>query len=108
MKINPMRYVTSTHLTTHACKRFWQYAREKPEIPNKNWTIKKIRQLVGRSIAKQIKLGLVIDKTGATHIPIGWGLYSATLIKPNGYKVVTIHKNNYNIDTKEILEEING
>lgn len=103
--INDMRYVTSTHLTTHACKRFWQYVKENPEIPNKDWTVKKIRQLVGRSIAKQIRTGLIVDRTNACHIPLKWGLYSATLIKHNGYKVVTIHQNNYNINLKKIIKQ---
>lgn len=99
------RYIKMTKMTTHACRRFWEYSQEIPEIANKNWTVKRLRKLIAQKICKEIKKGLVVDKTGAFHIPIGWGLYAAITLLPNGYLVVTVHKNERNIDLDKLREQ---
>ena len=96
--LNLNKYIKQTHLTTHSCKRFWEYAEEKEEVPNKDWTVRKIRKLVAKAIKKEIRSGLVIDCSGCFHVPIGWGLYAAVSLSKNGYLAITIHKNQYEID----------
>ena len=101
------RYIKMTKMSTHACRRFWEYAQEIPEIANKNWTVRKLRKLVAQKIQKEIKSGLVVDSTGAFHIPIGWGLYAAITLPANGYLVVTVHKNERDIDLEKLETGIN-
>ena len=97
-----LRYIKMTKMTTHACKRFWDYSEEIPEIAKKNWTVSRLRKLIGKRIADEIKKGLVVDRTGAFHIPIGWGLHSAITFCPKGYLVLTVHKNKKNIDINKL------
>jgi len=92
------KYISHTKMTTHACKRFWEYAEEMEEVPNKDWTVRKIRKLVAKAIRNEIRSGLVIDRSGCFHVPIGWGLYAAVALSKNGYLAITIHKNEYKID----------
>ena len=102
---NLPKYIKQTHLTTHSCKRFWKYAEEKEEVPNKDWTIRKIRKLIAKAIRNEIRSGLIIDRTGCFHVPIGWGLYAAVTLSANGYLAITIHKNEYKIDIKKLREQ---
>lgn len=99
------RYIKMTKMTTHACKRFWEYSEEIPEIADRNWTVKRLRKLVAKKICKEIKRGLVVDRTGAFHIPIGWGLFAAVALVEKGYLVITVHKNKRGIDINKLREQ---
>src|SRR6056297_3041949 len=105
---NALRYTKLVKVTTHACKRFWDYTDEIPGVGQKDWTVRKIRRLVARRLANELRKGLFVDKTGAVHVPIDFGLYAAVIFPPNGYLVVTFHKNERNIDIKKLREEYNN
>lgn len=101
-----MYYLTKTKMTTHSCKRFWEYV-EDTTIGKQNWTITMIRKVIAKSLVSDIRKGLLIDKTGAFHIPLnlGLGLYAAVVVVDEGFLAVTIHKNEKNIDIDKLREE---
>ena len=100
------KYIKITKLTVHACKRFWEYTKD-TKLGNIDWTIRKIRKLVSKEIANDIRKGLLIDRTGAFHIPLklGLGLYAAVLLVGEGFLVVTVHKNDKHINIDKLREE---
>jgi hypothetical protein len=100
------KYIRITKLTIHACKRFWEYTTD-TELGKKDWTIRRIRKLVSKAIAEDIRKGLVVDSTGAFHVPLrlGLGLYAAVLLVGEGFLVVTVHKNERNIDIDKLREQ---
>lgn len=102
---NILRYLKLVKVTTHACKRFWDYTDEMEEVGKKNWTVRRIRRLVAKRLADELRKGLFVDKTGAIHVPIDYGLYAAIILPPNGYLVVTFHKNEKNIDIEKLREQ---
>jgi len=93
-----LRYLNRVKITNHACKRFWEYTKDIDGVGNKNWNIRRIKKLVAKKLTKEIRKGLFIDKTGAAHIPIDFGLYAAIIFPSDGYLVVTFHKNERNLD----------
>lgn len=99
------RYYKLLNLSNHACKRFWAYTEDMKGVGNKDWSVKKIKSLVARKLAKEIRRGLFVDKTGAIHIPIDYGLYAAIIMVNGGYLVVTFHKNLKNIDIEDLRKE---
>lgn len=103
---NYTRYIIKTKMTIHSCKRFWEYTKD-TEIGKKDWTIRRIRKVVAKAISENIRKGLVIDKTGAFHIPLklGLGLYAAVLLVDNGFLTVTIHRNDKHIDIDKLREQ---
>ena len=106
MYLGIVRYIKITKMTLHACKRFWEYTQD-TELGKLNWTIKKIRKIVAKSIADEIRRGLVVDKTGAFHVPlrIGLGLFAAVLLVEEGLLVVTIHHNDKHIDIEKLRQQ---
>lgn len=105
MSLNPLRYLKYVKLTTHACKRFWEYTEEIEEVRYKNYSVNKIRKLVARRLGEEIRRGLLVDNTGAIHIPIKYGLYAAILLPKDVYLVVTFHKNKKGIDIEKLREK---
>lgn len=100
------KYIKLTKMTLHACKRFWEYT-EGTELGNIDWKIKKIRKIIAKAIAEDIRKGLVVDKTGAFHVPLrlGLGLFAAVLLVGEGYLVVTIHRNEKHIDIDSLRRQ---
>jgi len=93
-------------MTLHACKRFWEYTKDMG-FKESDWTIRKLRKVVSKAIAEDIRKGLIIDRTGAFHVPLrlGLGLYAAVLLVGEGFLVVTIHKNEKHIDIDKLRQE---
>lgn len=100
------KYIKITKLTLHSCKRFWEYTKD-TELGKKDWKIRRIRKIVAKAIAEDIKRGLVVDKTGAFHVPLRLGLklFAAVLLVGEGYLVVTVHKNEKHIDIDKLREQ---
>ena len=104
--LNLNKYIKQTHLTTHSCKRFWEYIDEHKYAKHKDWTTRKIKRLVAKHFAYQIVKGLPVDSTDAIHLPIKYGMYAALILKDNGYLVVTFHKNEKNININDIRKNL--
>lgn len=106
MYLGYQKYIKITKMTIHSCKRFWEYTKD-TELGNIDWTIKKIRKIVAKAIAEDIRKGLVVDKTGAFHVPLrlGLGLFAAVLLVGEGFLVVTVHKNDKHIDIEKLRQQ---
>lgn len=105
MKERPLlSCIKNVKVTNHACERFWEYRREMEDTSS--WPVREIRKLIAQKLREQQRLGLPIDKTGATHIPIGDGLHAVLILDKRGifcgFVVVTIHKNEREIDINEL------
>ena len=97
------KYIKITKMTIHSCKRFWEYTKD-TKLGATDWTITKIRKIIAKAIAEDIRKGLLIDKTGAFHVSLrlGLGLFAAVVLVGEGFLVVTIHKNEKHIDIEEL------
>lgn len=104
MDKNLFYYYTKFNMTTHACHRFWNYIKEVEEV-KKTWKAKEIKQLVTKKFANQIKRGLPVDKTGAMHLPIGYGLHAVVICDSGGYKIITFHKNEKNLNIEDFRKK---
>lgn len=70
-------------ITHHAFDRWIEYGGR----PNKN----KLKSLVRRNLIGHLRVGLLIDHTGAAQLPIE-GLWATVIPGEIGWIVVTIHK----------------